>query len=124
MALALLQQRCYNDPVKRVLRTLGLVLTAITLTAVMVVGVLAWQINRLGGQDLAQPADAIVILGARVNADGSPSSDLLSRTFHAIDLYNAGRISKEEAMLKAGNAAALEMNLKGIFLTQGSRILG
>ena len=41
-----------------------------------------------------------------------------------LDLYNAGRISKEEAMLKAGNAAALEMNLKGIFLTQGSRILG
>ena len=41
-----------------------------------------------------------------------------------LDLYNAGKISKEEAMLKAGNAAALEMNLKGIFLTQGSRILG
>ena len=41
-----------------------------------------------------------------------------------LDLYNAGRISKEEAMLKASNAAALEMNLKGIFLTQGSRILG
>lgn len=41
-----------------------------------------------------------------------------------LDLYNAGRISKEEALLKAGNAAALEMNLKGIFLSQGSRILG
>jgi pilus retraction protein PilT len=41
-----------------------------------------------------------------------------------LDLYNAGRISKEEAMLKASNPAALEMNLKGIFLTQGSRILG
>jgi twitching motility protein PilT len=41
-----------------------------------------------------------------------------------LDLYNAGKISKEEAMAKAGNAAALEMNLKGIFLTQGSRILG
>jgi pilus retraction protein PilT len=41
-----------------------------------------------------------------------------------LDLYNAGKISKDEAMAKAGNAAALEMNLKGIFLTQGSRILG
>ena len=41
-----------------------------------------------------------------------------------LDLFNAGKISKEEAMAKAGNAAALEMNLKGIFLTQGSRILG
>ncbi len=41
-----------------------------------------------------------------------------------LELFNAGRITKEEAMAKAGNAAALEMNLKGIFLTQGSRILG
>lgn len=41
-----------------------------------------------------------------------------------LELYNAGKISKEEAMAKAGNAAALEMNLKGIFLSQGSRILG
>jgi pilus retraction protein PilT len=41
-----------------------------------------------------------------------------------LELYNAGKISKEEAMAKAGNAAALEMNLKGIFLTQGSRIIG
>lgn len=41
-----------------------------------------------------------------------------------LELFNAGKISKEEAMAKAGNAAALEMNLKGIFLTQGSRILG
>lgn len=41
-----------------------------------------------------------------------------------LDLYNAGRISKEEALLKSSNPAALEMNLKGIFLTQGSRILG
>ncbi len=41
-----------------------------------------------------------------------------------LELFNAGKISKEEAMAKAGNAAALEMNLKGIFLSQGSRILG
>lgn len=41
-----------------------------------------------------------------------------------LDLYNAGKISKDEALAKAGNAAALEMNLKGIFLSQGSRILG
>lgn len=75
---------------KRVLRALGLLLLAMTLTAVLVVGVLSWQINQLGSQDQAQPADAIVILGARVEADGSPSSDLLSRTYHAMDLYNAG----------------------------------
>lgn len=75
---------------KRVLRALGLIILAMTLTAVLVVGVLSWQINRLGGQDQARPADVIVILGARVEPDGSPSSDLLSRTYHAMDLYNAG----------------------------------
>ena len=41
-----------------------------------------------------------------------------------LELFNAGKISKEEALAKAGNAAALEMNLKGIFLSQGSRIIG
>ncbi len=41
-----------------------------------------------------------------------------------LELFNTGRITKEEALAKAGNAAALEMNLKGIFLSQGSRILG
>ena len=76
--------------VKRVLRTLGLVVLAMTLTAVTVVGVLAWQINRLGSQDHAEPADAIVILGARVDPDGTASSDLMSRTYHAMDLYQAG----------------------------------
>ena len=88
--LAFAHHGCYNLWVKRVLRIVGLLILALTLMAVLVVGVLSWQINRLGSQDLAQPADAIVILGARVNADGSPSSDLLSRTFHGIDLYNAG----------------------------------
>lgn len=83
-------QECYNGNVKRVLRIVGLVVLAMTLTAVMAVGVLAWQINRLGSQDLAQPADAIVILGARVDPDGTASSDLMSRTYHAMDLYHAG----------------------------------
>jgi uncharacterized SAM-binding protein YcdF (DUF218 family) len=88
--------------VKRVLRALGLLVLAMTLTAVLVVGVLSWQINRLGSQDQAQPADAIVILGARVEPDGSPSSDLLSRTYHAMDLYNAGLAP---AVICAGGAS-------------------
>lgn len=33
-------------------------------------------------------------------------------------------ITEEEALLKASNPAALEMNLKGIFLSQSTRILG
>ncbi len=40
------------------------------------------------------------------------------------NLVKEGKITQEEAMQKAGNAQALDMNFKGIFLSQGSRILG
>lgn len=50
----------------------------------------AWQIDGLGRRDEARPADAIVVLGARVEADGRPGSDLTSRTYHAVDLWLAG----------------------------------
>ncbi|MEA3335643.1 MAG: YdcF family protein [Chloroflexota bacterium] len=63
---------------------------------------LGWQINLLGSQENAQPADAIVILGAGVNSDGSPGSDLLSRTYHGMDLYNEGLAP---VVLCAGGAA-------------------
>lgn len=52
--------------------------------------VLAWQVDALGQQDHARPADVIVVLGARVNIDGSPGSDLTSRTYHAVDLWEQG----------------------------------
>jgi twitching motility protein PilT len=39
-------------------------------------------------------------------------------------LVKAGRITEKEALAKATNAQALEMNFKGIFLSEGKRILG
>ena len=39
-------------------------------------------------------------------------------------LVNEGKVTKEEAMNKATNPQALEMNFKGIFLDEGRRILG
>jgi len=39
-------------------------------------------------------------------------------------LVKDGKISQQEALLKATNAQALEMNFQGIFLTEGKRILG
>jgi uncharacterized SAM-binding protein YcdF (DUF218 family) len=107
--------------VKRVLRTLGLLLLAMTLTAVLVVGVLSWQINRVGSRDLAEPADVIVILGARVEADGSPSSDLLSRTYHAMDLYNAGLA---HAVICAGGAGGDRMAAGAVACRFAVRELG
>ena len=52
--------------------------------------VLCWQINCTGSSDEAQPADAIVILGARVEPDGQPGPDLRVRTLHAVSLYQQG----------------------------------
>ena len=39
-------------------------------------------------------------------------------------LVKDGKISQKEAMAKASNPQALEMNFKGIFLDEGRRILG
>jgi len=40
------------------------------------------------------------------------------------NLVKAGKISEKEALAKASNPQALEMNFKGIFLNEGGRILG
>jgi twitching motility protein PilT len=40
------------------------------------------------------------------------------------DLVKARKITEKEALTKASNAQALEMNFKGIFLDEGRRILG
>ena len=40
------------------------------------------------------------------------------------NLVQEGKISKADALAKASNAQALEMNFQGIFLTEGKRILG
>jgi twitching motility protein PilT len=40
------------------------------------------------------------------------------------NLVKVGRITEKEAMAKATNPQALEMNLKGIFLNEGGRIVG
>jgi twitching motility protein PilT len=40
------------------------------------------------------------------------------------NLVQEGKVSQEEALAKATNAQALEMNFQGIFLSEGKRILG
>ena len=39
------------------------------------------------------------------------------------NLVKAGRVTEKEAMSKASNPQALEMNFKGIFLDEGRKIL-
>jgi twitching motility protein PilT len=40
------------------------------------------------------------------------------------NLVKSGRVTQKEALTKASNPAALEMNFRGIFLNEGGRILG
>jgi len=39
------------------------------------------------------------------------------------NLFKEGKVSQQEALSKASNPQALEMNFKGIFLDEGRRIL-
>jgi Tfp pilus assembly ATPase PilU len=41
-----------------------------------------------------------------------------------LQLVKDGKITEKEALAKATNAQALEMNFQGIFLSEGKRILG
>ncbi|WCJ58545.1 PilT/PilU family type 4a pilus ATPase [Fontisphaera persica] len=43
---------------------------------------------------------------------------------HLLQLVQAGRVTEKEALSKASNPQALEMNFRGIFLSTGHRILG
>jgi len=75
---------------KRLLHCLARVLGCVGLAALIAFGLLCSQIDHLGRQDAPAQADAIVVLGAQVTSSGQPGSDLTSRTYHAVDLYNAG----------------------------------
>ena len=53
------------------------------------------------------------------------TDDEMQNFNHALlKLVKAKLVTEEEALAKASNPQALEMNFRGIFLTQGSRILG
>ena len=49
---------------------------------------------------------------------------MLSFNQSLFNLVKSGIVSEKEALAKASNAQALEMNFKGIFLDEGRRILG
>jgi twitching motility protein PilT len=53
----------------------------------------------------------------------SEEDGMLTFNQSLFNLVKAGRVTKEEAMTKATNPQALEMNFKGIFLDEGRRII-
>jgi Tfp pilus assembly pilus retraction ATPase PilT len=54
----------------------------------------------------------------------SPDEGMLNFNQSLFQLVKDGKVTQKEAMAKATNPQALEMNFKGIFLDEGRRILG
>lgn len=71
----------------RALLTVAMLLLAAGAITLLYIG---WRVNHTGLKDRAQPADAIVVLGAQVTPDGQPGPDLYVRTLHATELYQRG----------------------------------
>jgi twitching motility protein PilT len=61
-------------------------------------------------------------LGAAIETGGEEG--MLNFNQHLFQLVKDGKVSQTDALAKATNAQALEMNFQGIFLTEGKRILG
>jgi uncharacterized SAM-binding protein YcdF (DUF218 family) len=86
----------------RPLRYVVLLVCAFVLAALAGFAALCVRIDCYGRIDRAQPADAIVVLGAKVLPDGQPGPDLRSRTEHAVSLYEVGTAPR---LICAGGAA-------------------
>ena len=67
---------------------------ALLLAPIIYVGALGYYLNNWGNVDRAQKADAILIFGTGVNADGTASLILRARTRHAYELWKRGLAPK------------------------------
>jgi uncharacterized SAM-binding protein YcdF (DUF218 family) len=74
---------------RALVRSLGQLLLAALVAALLVSGWASWRIWDVGNHDDRPRADAIVVLGA-AQYNGRPSAILKSRLEHAIDLYESG----------------------------------
>ncbi len=116
----------------RILRYATMALIWPVLVILLVFGFLCFEIDRYGRRDLAQPADAIVVLGAFVLPDGRPGPDLSIRTQHGVTLYREGLAPrlictggiKDEPASAAAVARTLAISLgvpvEATFLADGS----
>ncbi len=75
---------------RRLVRELLTLVALLLLAGAITFLYIGWRINHTGARDQAQRADAIVILGARVDSDGEPGPDLRVRTLHAVNLFQRG----------------------------------
>jgi uncharacterized SAM-binding protein YcdF (DUF218 family) len=72
----------------RLVRGLLTLVALVLLAGAITFFYIGWQINDTGARDRARQADAIVILGARVEPNGQAGPDLRVRTLHAVSLFH------------------------------------
>jgi uncharacterized SAM-binding protein YcdF (DUF218 family) len=116
----------------RVLRSALLIGLALVLVCLTGFGILCFNIDYYGHRDFAQPADAIVVLGAKVLPNGQAGPDLATRTRHAVMLHHAGVAPRlictggvQNDPLSAASvckalAVELETSPEAVFLADGS----
>jgi uncharacterized SAM-binding protein YcdF (DUF218 family) len=75
---------------RRAIRVLLTVVLLVILAGALTFLYIGLRINLTGAKDRAQQADAIVILGARVEPNGQPGPDLVERTIHGVRLFQRG----------------------------------
>jgi uncharacterized SAM-binding protein YcdF (DUF218 family) len=116
----------------RVIRYGCLLVVGVGLICLLGFVILCLKIDYCGRRDLAQPADAIVVLGAKVLPNGEPGPDLAARTQHAVELYRAGLAPRvicaggvqddpsSAAAVCRSLAVSLDTPQQAIFLADGS----
>jgi uncharacterized SAM-binding protein YcdF (DUF218 family) len=72
---------------RSILRRTLLMVTIVGVLGAAYVAVSIWQVRSAGARDEAQPADAIVVMGA-AQYDGRPSPQLAARLDHVVDLWS------------------------------------
>jgi len=75
---------------RRVIRALLALVLLVVLAGALTFLYIAFRVNLTGARDRAQQADAVVILGALVEPDGSAGPDLAERTLHGVRLFQRG----------------------------------
>jgi len=97
--------------VRRLLKTVFAIVVAGLLATLLAFALLCVAVDRYGRREQAQPADAIVILGARVLSNGDPGPDLTPRVEKAVWLYKQGYAAN---LICTGGAAGDRMSAAAI----------
>ncbi len=71
---------------------------------------------------LVEPEGQLDVLGAAIETGGEDGMQSFNQSIYA--LIKSGQITEADGMHYATNPESLRMNLQGIFLDEGNRILG